>query len=1176
MGVSEALVRNAWAVIIVWVVVAGLAAPLAAKLNKVMVTSEESFLPPNVESIRAEKALGGSKAEPDAVIVVEGVKVGLPLYWRLRSGWERINWSGATHISFVDVLNTVYSKAYNASLSGVNSTVAGLRGYVVLWNSTLQAVDGLEKLELLLNATAKSMAGMDKAYRGYMNAARSLESAKPGLERLIDFVAPLCGGLPRPYAAVIFDVVRAEYLIENLTNAYERGYMTADDVERVVEASNLSEAGIPPLKPSLVVEVFNLTKQHGGPGAFTNRLAAWEAFVIFNSTLPPQVAPYAEALYNETAVALSSPGYPRLLDLAASIEGLKRMAAILANATEAAAPQALRDYGRLLARQTGKPIVGWTLEAFADLGCNESMARQALAIAMERQLTSNGMPPLPARVVAWGVAWGNLSREAVARVAAEVVALSAEKAGAPPLIVEAINSSDAVAILLKYDPQARGALLANATLARMAAAELIERHHDGLNVEPRLLEALAAGAKPEELALEIVESKAPPQARPLVEEFKARGIPGSLEGLLSMVEPLLVEEVAKHGVPEWEARLLVEESIKVFKGRETIEAAAASLASKAVEEAWSRVLNETEGSLISRDKRAFLVILFNTTYRGAKTIEGEVRDTVTRAAGRNVTVLATGGVVTDKEIRDAALRDVERSDRVSMLLVFIILAIVLESIVAVFLPFTGIGLGLAVALGTAYLLASRDVITVTNISRSVMFSTGLGLGIDYAAFISRRFREEMARLNDKKEAAAAALKLSARPVAAGATTAAIGFGSLALAWDFPFLKSIGTTVPLAIAFVAAASLTFIPALLSIVGSSRLLWWPLGPKARRSGRASSRLGGIVSRRSLAAVLVALVLVALAPAVYVHAGFKGTHDITLMLPEHTESLEGLRAINTLFDPGVLYPIYIVPSKPQLISDIAGNVSKLPCIARVTTANASNGVKYLLAIPSVNPLTSAGVECARQVRRVSHSVDPGSLVGGSPAVSLDLEELLNARFYHRVLPAAVGLMFLSMLVAYGGVVTALAAVGVVTIAAEYSIGATVYYYQALKGMGVPWFLPIVVFTAIMGVGMDYNSFSISRAAEECLKRCEPASVGRAVSRVAVLVLGLATIMAGAYGGLTLSSTPHLRMMGVSLLLGVLFAGVLASVALTPPLIALLGRAAWWPWGPRAELHGEVEGVE
>ncbi|MMZ67224.1 hypothetical protein D1872_297830 [compost metagenome] len=64
----------------------------------------------------------------------------------------------------------------------------------------------------------------------------------------------------------------------------------------------------------------------------------------------------------------------------------------------------------------------------------------------------------------------------------------------------------------------------------------------------------------------------------------------------------------------------------------------------------------------------------------------------------------------------------------------------------------------------------------------------------------------------------------------------------------------------------------------------------------------------------------------------------------------------------------------------------------------------------------------------------------------------------------------------------------------------------------------------------------------------------------------------MAGAYVGLALASSPGLSTMGTALILGVLLAGLDASLILTPPLIALLGKASWWPRYPgKVEASGQ-----
>ena len=108
------------------------------------------------------------------------------------------------------------------------------------------------------------------------------------------------------------------------------------------------------------------------------------------------------------------------------------------------------------------------------------------------------------------------------------------------------------------------------------------------------------------------------------------------------------------------------------------------------------------------------------------------------------------------------------------------------------------------------------------------------------------------------------------------------------------------------------------------------------------------------------------------------------------------------------------------------------------------------------------------------------------------------------------------------------------------------------------------MIVFTAILGVGMDYNSFYLAHAREECTKKCSRDAVEEATARAAGLVLGLATIMAGAYLGIAIAETPSLQAMGAALLLGVLLAGASAAVITLPPLQALLGAKAWWPLKP------------
>jgi uncharacterized membrane protein YdfJ with MMPL/SSD domain len=111
------------------------------------------------------------------------------------------------------------------------------------------------------------------------------------------------------------------------------------------------------------------------------------------------------------------------------------------------------------------------------------------------------------------------------------------------------------------------------------------------------------------------------------------------------------------------------------------------------------------------------------------------------------------------------------------------------------------------------------------------------------------------------------------------------------------------------------------------------------------------------------------------------------------------------------------------------------------------------------------------------------------------------------------------------------------------------------------VLWFLPQVIFTAMLGVGMDYNSFYMARAREICLAEgeCDSRGVARASGIVGRLIMGLAMVMAAAFGSLMLSSSIGLREIGFSLLVSVLLVASAVSYLVLPPMLSIIGKRMW-----------------
>ena len=1126
-------------VIAAWIIVALALAPLAASLDKYVKTEEKEFLPETAESRRAmEEAekLGGNSGY-GFIAAVQGVEVSPESYRGLREwylgfksqaenrGVEAYTWLDVA-LALEENLTARAREALERILPLANATIAMHEAYQNLTSQSLHLAQLVEAADL--------------AYTGYWRAAQGVAAAKPLLDQELAALNATCNAAVPAMATLYYDVVRAEVALEE-AGAYQRGL----DNETLAYVENWTGQGPRgPVDPAIVALVYQAVASSGGPGAFNNTLAARIAGEALAQSIPSGLVANA-TIAAWTSIVARAPDHASLLrEQGPSAQAVlyQEVLRLIPQARTAAAE--IVKEALVQAAPQAQGLVEALAQTITGANCTISDPLEAEVEAASNFLAGQGIPEPVAGELARLALTGGLDHEGVALLAAQTVAEQANATGlAQPLAM----------VLVKIDPEARDNLTQD-ELAK-AGAYLLALV---LNVpEP---EAILGAGSPGEAVLallqQLVAMERGEEAAALAQRLYQEGVLQAGDGEFpAKAREAIAGVLVEQGVPGDAAGMIAEAGLRVAMGESTLDSEVEALAGEWLDQALPELIDELKGKLVSKTGDGFL-ILFNVDEPSleervevAEWVRGRVE------SGLNARVILGGPDYTSYVMREAALEDVKRSDRVSMVFVIIILGLLLESVVAVFLPFTGIGLGLLASLAVAALLASRGVIDVTTFSRSVMFTTGLGLGIDYAAYVSKRFRDAAAQGLDPRRAAGKAFQDSIRPVAAGAATAMIGFGSMLLAWDLPFVRSIGSNVPLTIAAVALASLTFIPALLALVGGKRWFWWPKG--SNRSGEPRLRGLARASTRRPAAMLLILVLLA-GLAVYGAASFEGSHDPASFLPRDSEPVRLLEILKSDYEPGVLYPIVIVASSEEKASDIAGAIEGLDCVAHASVEG-----RLVSVTLDIYPMSEEGLDCTREIRALAHRVDPGSLVGGYPAVDLDLQEAINKSFYHRVYPASLVLMTLTLLAAYGSLALALAAVAGVVVAAYAATAIAGGVMQAM-GVPVPWYLPVIVFTAILGVGMDYNSFYLAHAREECMKKCSRDAVEEATARAAGLVLGLATIMAGAYLGIAIAETPSLQAMGAALLLGVLLAGASAAVITLPPLQAILGAKAWWPLKP------------
>ena len=137
------------------------------------------------------------------------------------------------------------------------------------------------------------------------------------------------------------------------------------------------------------------------------------------------------------------------------------------------------------------------------------------------------------------------------------------------------------------------------------------------------------------------------------------------------------------------------------------------------------------------------------------------------------------------------------------------------SLVAAGLPLMLTILGLVAAAGMLFLGAQLFDISIWAMNFALMFA--LALGIDYALFIVARFRQA---LDDEGrspvDAVAAAMDTAGKAVAFSGLTVLISLSAVMLV-PSPAFRSMALGIMLAVAFVLAASLTLLPAVLAKLG-----------------------------------------------------------------------------------------------------------------------------------------------------------------------------------------------------------------------------------------------------------------------------------------------------------------------------------------------------------------------
>ncbi|MFI8869326.1 MMPL family transporter [Streptomyces sp. NPDC053707] len=487
-----------------------------------------------------------------------------------------------------------------------------------------------------------------------------------------------------------------------------------------------------------------------------------------------------------------------------------------------------------------------------------------------------------------------------------------------------------------------------------------------------------------------------------------------------------------------------------------------------------------------------------------------------------------------------------------------------------------------VAAGMAGLFALSSTVELTSTAPILALMLGLAVGIDYALFITSRYRHYLLEGMDGEEAAGRAAGTAGSAVVFAGATVVIALAGLAVA-GVPFLTVMGLAAAATVALAVLVSLTLLPAVLGFAGARVL---PRKQRSRDRTPASApaeaeagfgfRWGRIVARLRVPVLALGVVgLGALALPV---------QDMRLALPDASTEAVGSpnREAYDLTTEG-----FGEGFNGRLVAVVSGDTARATGAAAKETAalitdtdgvlavaapqmNEKGTTALLAVIPETGPTAAATEDTVNEIRdRVADVGGATVSLTGATAVGIDVSEKLAAALPVYLL-LVVGLSVLLLMLVFRSVLVPLkAALGfLLTIGATFGITVTIFqegHLAELVGLDTPGplvsFLPILLIGILFGLAMDYEVFLVSRMREDFVHGADAReSVISGVGHNGRVVTAAAVIMTAVFGGFVFMPDPIIKSIGFALAIGVLVDAFVVRMTLVPAVMHLLGRAAWW----------------
>lgn len=175
------------------------------------------------------------------------------------------------------------------------------------------------------------------------------------------------------------------------------------------------------------------------------------------------------------------------------------------------------------------------------------------------------------------------------------------------------------------------------------------------------------------------------------------------------------------------------------------------------------------------------------------------------------------------------------------------------------------------------------------------------------------------------------------------------------------------------------------------------------------------------------------------------------------------------------------------------------------------------------------------------------------------LNMKDVTNGS-YPIVIPIVIIGVFLILFFLFGSYFTPIRLIITIGMSILFTLGMVNIVYSIGFAVPILWLLPIMMFSILMGLGLDYDIFLVSRIKEYCeTGMTDKDAIAHALEHTSTIITSCGLVMAAAFSSLMFSDLWHISELGFAFTLSILLDATLVRLVLVPSIMVLLEKFNW-----------------